>query len=782
MAKSDRRQGLLFFIFFLSGMSALIYEVVWLRNLIRVLGCTVYATSTVLAAFMAGMALGSYVLGKRADRTTRLLRFYAILELGIGLTALGIPFVFDLLIPVYRWFFTLTSGSILTIFRAVLLFFVLIVPTTMMGGTLPVLSGLLARDGSRFGNRIGGLYGINTLGAVFGVFGTGFIFLGLIGEFNTIILGVVSNLCAAAIAYYMDRKWMPSLQVPKKEPETETRERAQERRISPYSTRTRRIVILAFSVSGFAALSYEVVWTRILQLFLKTSIYAFSTMLGIYLIGIALGSLLGRKFVDRMKDPIFLFAALEMAVAAFAVLGLSLLVPMDSNNFRNFFRYFGRFLTAGVLIFPITICLGILFPTVARCFTRSEENVGESIGRVYSLNTVGCILGSLVCGFLLIPQLGSGGTILAVAGINILLGMLLFMTDFQRFRRPLTLAVIIGSLGLTISMAVVVENPFFEIIEQRIQRELHDDGIIYLHRESAAATVTAFGSRSDDLQKHLWINGFGMTSLVTETKLMAHLPILLCEEPQDVLIICFGMGTTLRSTMVHDNLNVDVVELVEDTYDAFRFYHQDGPEILRSPRVQHYVDDGRNFLLMRKKTYDIITIDPSPPVYSAGTVNLYSQEFISLCKMCLKPDGVLCLWVPPCRYSEARMIMRTFQSGFPNASLWRGMKYPGLYLIGTHKPLNISINRFRQASENQKFMDDINEWDTLLPSAEAITDLFLLNATELREYLRDVPIVTDNYPYTEFPLWRWIFHSDAKDLYTVESVLRWKEEYQTYLE
>lgn len=768
--------GLIYFIFFLSGISALIYQVVWLRILIRILGCTVYATSIVLGAFMAGLALGSYFLGRYADRASHLLRIFAFLEFGVALSALIIPFVFDSLVPVYRWVYALTSGPTLSLVQICLVFITFIIPTTLMGGTLPVLSSFLAREESKFGSRIGSLYGINTLGAVLGVLGTGFVFLGYLGEFNTILIGVASNLCAATVAYYLDRKRTPVQPVSLNKTRDVSQKTTAETKISPYSTSTRRVIIVVFALSGFTALGYEVVWARILQLFLKTSIYAFSTMLIIYLIGIALGSLWGRKFVDRIKDPIHLFAVLEILIAFFSVLGLSLLVPMDSDLFKFVFPYFSNVLVAGVLIFPITLCLGILFPTVSRCFAKSEESVGESIGYLYSANTIGCVLGSLICGFLLIPLLGSTGTVLALTGINVLLGIILFLTDFQRFLRPLFLTVTIGGIACTTLMAATLQDPFYQIIKQRVQSRLHDDAEIYLHRENVTATITAFGSKTNPLRKHLWLNGVGMTSLLSETKLMAHLPILLCDDPQELLIVCFGMGTTLRSAVVYDNLTIDVVELIPDTYDAFKFYHHDGPQILQRPGVHHYVDDGRNFLLMREKSYDVITIDPAPPIYSAGTVNLYSHEFISLCRNRLNPGGVLCLWVPPGEYTEVRMIMRTFQSVFPHASLWRGSKFPGFYLIGTQHPLRVPLARFRQAFRNQKFLADINEWGNLFPSITAVTNLLLLNESELAEYLEGVPIITDNYPYTEFPLWRWVFDRDSLKVCDAATVFRWKEE------
>jgi len=775
MAMPSGRTRLLYLVFFISGMSALIYETVWLRILIRVLGCTVYATSTVLGAFMAGLALGSYLLGRYADRARRLLRVYALLELGIGLTALAIPFVFSSLVPVYRWFYSFMSPAALSVARASLVFICLVVPASLMGGTLPVLIGFLARERSRFAHRVGSLYGVNTLGAVLGVVGAGFIFIGRLGELNTMLIAVGGNVCAAAVAFYLDSKTAPAAAALAVEHQMEMPEPAPSKEISPYSSRVRRVVIAVFAVSGFVALAYEVVWMRVLQLFLQTSIYAFSVMLAVYLTGVALGSLWGRRFVDRLKDPIFLFAALEILIAALAVVGLALLAPMDSETFRLMFGLSGRLLAAVVVVLPITLCLGILFPTVSRCFTKSEGRVGESIGQLYAFNTIGCIVGSLICGFLLIPLLGTSATVLALAGVNVLLGLVLFLTDLRRLRRALAPVVIAGGLAVTILGYTTVRDPFFQIVRNRVRAEMGDDGVIYLHRENAAATITAFGSKTYSLKKRLWLNGQGMTVLVTEAKLMAHLPILLCDDPKDVLVVCFGMGTTLRSAVAHEGVAVDTVELVPATYDAFGIYHPDGPEILKNPRVHQYVDDGRNFLLMRDKKYDVITIDPAPPIYSAGTVNLYSREFIALCRDRLNAGGVLCLWVPPAPLSEVHMIVSTFQSVFPHASMWRGTKYAGFYLIGTDQPLRIPMGRFRDAFDNKRVRADILEWNDAVASADALAGLLTLNESELAEFVRGVPVITDDHPYTEFPFWRRLLNRDAQVTYDANDVLEWKQ-------
>lgn len=396
------------------------------------------------------------------------------------------------------------------------------------------------------------------------------------------------------------------------------------------------------------------------------------------------------------------------------------------------------------------------------------------MGQLYSFNTVGCILGSVACGFALIPALGSTGTILALSGLNLALGLGLLATDSKRLGKLTALGLVTGGIIIAVVMAVVMRDPFYRIIQRRVLAMVGPEATIYLHRESATATTTAFGCKTNKMNRHLWINGVGMTSLVTETKLIAHLPLLLCPAPKDMLIICFGMGTTLRSALVHDQINIQTVELVPDVYEAYPFYHADASQLLHNPRVNHYVDDGRNYLLMRDQRYDVIAVDPPPPIHSAGTVNLYSREFVTLCRQHLTPSGVLCLWVPPDHFSEIRMIMRTFQSVFAHATVWRGLGYPGFYLIGTEQRLEVPMERFRQAFKDPKFRADILEWDNEVGSAEDLANLLLLDETQLADYLQGVPVITDNYPYTEFPLWRLLLRPEARPPLDASTVLKWK--------
>jgi spermidine synthase len=770
------RINLIYLVFFLTGISGLIYETVWLRMLIRVFGCTVYATATVLSAFMAGLGIGSYVSGRYIDRAKKPLLVYALIEGAVGIAGLAVTAVFYIFPGLYAVIDVAAHPSLFVFARTGLVFLALIVPAGLMGGTLPVLSKALIQVRADLVNRLGFLYGINTLGAMVGVMVCGFVLLGAVGERATILIGVILNLVAAlmALALYRAGAITQAELSPARTKEDPAGKRDDETGLSPA---LRRWVLWAYVLSGFTALCYEVVWTRILQIYLGTAVYAFSTMLATYLAGIVLGSLWGRWLARHSKDPLFLFAVLELFIGIYGVAGMWLLVQINPAVLEAACGPWYRAIIALVVILPITICFGVLFPVAARCYIGSIHKVGIDVGRLYAANTIGAILGSAAGGFLLIPSLGSMGTIYVLVTISVLVAAGIFLTDRNRLKRPPQVLTLAAGVIMIFWMGIQFGDPLLSLIQKKIIKTFGQQVVgvnqIFVHKENRAGTVTVFGYPPAPLARHLWINGEGMSSLCAETKIMAHLPILLCQNPRDVLVICFGMGTTARSCTRYDELSVDAVEVMPDVFESFGSFHADAASVLSLPRFHRYVQDGRNYLLSRHKQYDVITIDPAPPLESAGTVNLYSREFFALCKGRLKPGGLVCLWVAPAYASEVRMIMRTFTEVFPQATLWRGIKYPGVYLIGPADNLVIEAARFDKAGENKAIVADLNEWGVGVKTPRELLALLLLDQQQFREYVRGQPVITDDHPYTEFPLWRRL-RQDDNAILDARQVDEWK--------
>jgi spermidine synthase len=747
---------LIYAMFFLSGISGLIYETVWLRILSRILGNTVYATSVILAAFMAGLAIGSFVLGKISAPEKDNLRLYALLETGIAVSALALLPVFSHLTPVYKWIYALASGQrlALTLCQSLIMTALLLVPTCLMGGTLPVLSAFIKSNHRDLKGRIGILYGFNTLGAVIGVLGTGMYAIGAWGERQTLFTGVAINAALSLLAFALSRFQRPaSPSIDPSVPKALAAYHPEADGISaPAPGLTRKFILISYALSGFAAISYEIVWTRLFQIQLGTSIYAFSMMLGCYLLGIALGSLAGGALVLKKDAAMKIFGWLQLFVALYGLIGMFMLTWFAPAGFFENLVLTNVISLPLLVVTPLTFALGLMFSAVSALYV-DERETGRDVGRIYSANTAGCIAGSLMCGFLLIHLLGTRGTMALLAGVNMIIGGYVLLSVKGRMTKSF------ACLGIAAALIVAFfsPDPFLSVLKKSMREEfgaLSARIQVYYHRENTAATTTAWGLKENPLSRQLYINGVGMTKLCTETKLMAHVPLMLHPNPRTILVVCFGMGTALRSAWSHSGINCDVVELVGETYDCFKYFHSNAGQVLSDPRVRHYVDDGRNFLLMRSTTYDVITIDPPPPIWSAGTVNLYTKEFFESCRNHLAEGGIMCLWVPPGAFSEVRMIMNTYRKVFPGTSVWRGPRYAGFYLIGSGSLPDTGADRFREALSDGLVNADINEWEPKPLRPEDLGKLFLLDAAMLGQFTKDARVITDNNPYTEFPLWR----------------------------
>jgi spermidine synthase len=431
-------------------------------------------------------------------------------------------------------------------------------------------------------------------------------------------------------------------------------------------------------------------------------------------------------------------ARLELGVAISIAFGLAVFKYVHNAHI---------FVPPLIVVGPAALFPGVAFPVAVRCYTDQAHAIGRRVGELYAWNTIGCIVGALAGGFLLVPMLGTAKSGVILAGITAVASLALFAVHPRGIRR-----IRIGDAAALLAAAVILSNigdPYGDVLNSLIWRR----SSIFADAEEAAATTTAAGIPDIPLARQLLVNGYGMTSLVTGNKLMAHLPLWLSDSPRDALVICMGMGTSFRSATRHPDVDVTVVELVPAVPRFMHFYHPDADQVMAQPNAHVVIDDGRNYLLMHKRQFDAITIDPPPPIYCAGAVNLYSREFFDLCIRRLRPDGAVCLWVPPAPISDSKMILRTYATVFPYVSVWSGPN-PGLLLIGTLRPVTDVETRVRRGFTDPATVADLIEWDNSCDSPEKVLSLQVCDRDALLEFTSDSPIVTDDRPYTEFPLWR----------------------------
>jgi len=744
-------KNIVFLLFFASGISGLIYEVVWLRILSRTIGVTAYATAVTLAAFMAGLALGSFVFGRLVDRRNDQLRIFALLQLWLAVFAVVTPIILTGSVAVYKLVSVIThqNTAVISASKVVVSFLSLLLPAMLMGGTLPALTSYLVRQGGMFGKNFSLLYGLNTLGAVFGVVLSGFVTIGAIGEWNTIFIAVSINLAVGFIAFVIHRGRM---RLNKQDDVAQKADvKAVSNRISMYPDTVRKIVLIVFMVSGFTALAYEVIWTRQLILFLKTSIYAFSGMLSVFLVGVAIGSMFMNRFVDRLRTPLVIFGILELAVGTISIFNLYLFGPLDSTGLT-------RVLSPVALVFPLTFLFGAIFPIASLCCAKNTDVAGASVGVLYTFNAVGNVAGSLLTGFLFISLLGSSNTVIMLGFVNIIIGLILLWLEPGKSSGYKMRFLLIVPVAVLLALGFKNTDPFLNVIERRITKDAGQYEI-YRNRETIEGTVTSF---MRDGTKQLWINGYGQTVLGIETKLMAHLPVMLADKPKEMLVICFGMGTTARSACIHDDLSITCVELAPEVYKCFGYYHSDAQKVTSRPNVRFVGNDGRNFLLLSPDKYDVIIVDPSPPIYNAGTVNLYTREFLTLCKEHLTPGGVMCLWFPRGDRQDSLNICKTFYSVFSNMTVWKSPNNCGFYLFGTLAPTHVDKAKIEWAFTNPRLVKDLSEYDNVCVTSEQLLKLFVLrDGNDMERLTKAASIITDNYPYTEFPLWRYMFRRES---------------------
>jgi spermidine synthase len=446
---------IIFALFFGSGMAGLIYQVVWTKLLTLTFGVTLLAVSTVLTCFFGGLALGSYVGGRWIDRHGNGFKWYGVAEVLIGVYAL----VFLGLLSIDRSVYVMVAQQMslgffgLNLLKFVLAAFLLIIPTTLMGATLPILSRTLARASSHFALNIGGLYSVNTVGAVAGAVLTAFVFIPTFGLNAILIATGVFNIVIGALAYQMGRVYVedpiedtPPIEEPLPVPHSGA--------IAGLSTHFTGVLLWGFAISGFTGLAYEVIWTRVLGFMLTGTVYAFAAVLAVFLTGIATGSFVFSAFIDRVRSRgtlITILALVELLIGISSIAlvtlydrmpGMEFYSRIDSTRVWSEFVYLNFFAPFITLIIP-TFLFGATFPLVCKIYSWRVEGVGTKIGNIYSVNTVGGILGSFITGFVLVPYVGMQNTIVLIGLVNIAIGAAFILGN--PFARKRARAVFLGA-------------------------------------------------------------------------------------------------------------------------------------------------------------------------------------------------------------------------------------------------------------------------------------------------------------------------------------------------
>jgi spermidine synthase len=742
---------LLSLLFFLSGACALVYQVMWLRLLALVFGVTVYAASTVLASFMGGLAIGSYSAGRMAGRLRSPLRTFGYVEIGIGLSALATPLVLEWIKHAWILMHPALPSSLvfLTAARFAAAFALLIVPTTLMGATLPiVMKSALAHDVA-VGSRIGLLYALNTGGAIVGALTAGFYLapeLGLTPSFQLAALTNTAIGLTAIVASYALRPVAAPALARISAPARPARESGSAREGAGLTHAQRRAVLWTFILSGALSLAIEIVWFRMLVTLLRPTAYAFTVMLATVLAGIAIGSAIAAPLLRRGHSWLAVLTAVQLAISIVAVLSLNALnhleavatwlVPVLTRTGID--PYVGPIVVASMLaMLPTALLLGFAFPVGLSLWTGNVDGSARRIGVFYSLNVCGAIAGAILGGFILLPLLGSRGSLIALSSLALLSSVVLALS--QRRERPNFAGVLalVGPVAFTMSALNAVDP--FDITATRIHRNE-----LVLWREEGVQTTVAVheqptGGRG---QRVMYLDGMHQASDYANMTFVHHrigaMPVLLHPDPKDALVVGLGGGATAGAVAQYPDVAVDVVELSSAVVGGSAFFKHINFDLLQRPNVTLRVDDGRNYLLTTRKRYDVVTADIILPRH-AGAGALYSQEYFRLVRQALKPGGVVLQW----NGGEGpiyRMILRTFMSVFPNTTLWAD----GTLMLGSVEPFTVSRAAYERRREDARFRALFDwEYDTLMQH-------YVAGPPDLASWVGDGPLITDDRPLIEY--------------------------------
>jgi spermidine synthase len=731
---------LLTVLFFLSGACALVYQVMWLRLLALVFGVTVYAASTVLASFMGGLALGSYAAGRMAGRLRSPLKVFGLVEIGVGLSALATPLILE---GVKNLWIVLqpslpSSLLFLTAARFAAAFAVLIVPTTLMGATLPiVMRSALASDSSLAG-RIGWLYAINTAGAIVGAVTAGFVFVADLGVSRSFLIAAAVNV-AIGIAAVVAARWLtPGTAAPTAAAESETRP-------DLITGAQRNAVLLTFILSGTLSLALEIVWFRMLVTMLRPTAYAFTIMLASVLAGIALGSALATPLLARRRGSVALLTLVQLAIALLAVLspnvlavqqtaGAWLVPPLTAAGIDP---YVAPIIVASLLaMLPTTILLGFGFPIGLSLWAGSGAGSSGRIGTFYSLNVCGAIAGSVLGGFVLLPLLGSRGSLIASAALALVSSVALALSLRQSAPNFAGFSAIVGPVAF-VMCALNSADPFaVAMAEHRRERVLFS-------REGVQTAVAVHEQPGRRPTRVMYLDGMHQASDLPQMAFVHHrigaMPVMLHPNPKTALVVGLGGGATAGAVARFPGLEVDVVELSGAVVEGAAFFSHINFGLLERPSVTLRVDDGRNFLMTTRKKYDIITADIILPRH-AGAGALYSREYFQLVRNALSDDGLVLQWNGAEADTTYRNILRTFLSVFPEMTLWAD----GTLMVGSLKPLTVSRSAYERRFQAGEFRGLFN-WDyaTMLAS-------FLAGPPDVKNWVGDGEILTDDKPTIEY--------------------------------
>ena len=772
---------LLYLLFFFSGVAALVYQVVWVRSLSLVFGGSHLAVTTVLSVFMGGLALGGWLLGRRADVVRQPLRLYAALEIGIAVSAAAFfgllqayPFLY---VPLAR--VAETNPYALTTLRVLLAALGMIVPTTLMGGTLPVLSRFVSSRPEGLRGHLAFLYALNTAGAVVGTLAAGFLLLPRLGVSRAVAVAVAVNVAVGIVAWLLPERAFGGQSGAAVEPDSPSDDRARSE-----GAASARLVLFGIGVSGFCALGYEVLWTRVLTLVVGTSVYSFTILLAAFLTGIAaggqfesvLGRLLGRRGAGwRSWVAVFGAAQVAIGLSALAVTWALRDLPAYAVRLQGILRSgAGEFQARQVATFVVAFAflavpaffMGLSFPVAGNVHAEWRRKVGRAVGEVLTFNTLGAIVGAAASGFALVYLFGFERSLHLLIVCNIGFGLIVAASVLPSpAKRPAITVVSVGALAAALALALFPDwgrawdRKFFAVFrnnqylafntEERIRDALANTDVLYFF-EGANETISVIRPRG--AQQAFIVNGRVEASTTHQDKqcqrTLGHLPMLAHPDPKKVFVLGTGTAMTLGATTIHPEVEeIVLAEIEPGVLPAARTFAEWNHGAVDNPKVRIVFNDGRNFLLTTRERFDVITADPIHP-WSGGASYLYTDEYFRLAADRLNPGGVICQWLPIYELStdDLRSVVRSFANNFRHVMLW--LTHYDAELLGSNDPIVFDREALDRRIARSPVREDLEA--VFMGSGRDFLSYFVAGTTGLLEFSRGGVLNTDDNLSLEF--------------------------------
>ncbi|RKX27210.1 MAG: hypothetical protein DRP45_01595 [Candidatus Zixiibacteriota bacterium] len=744
-------------VIFLAGFAFLLYEVSWNRLLSLVLGTTVTASTIVLSSFMAGFGTGAYFWGKIANDKKRIGNLLAFLLAGTGvLSALNYFLIRDAIPYLYS---SLSSSGFSLGLIEVLVFLIatvlLFIPAFLMGGVFPIISKIAIRSDDSIAPSLGRLYALETLGSAVGGLATGFVLLGMLGQMYTVGVAVAINLILAIWLFltnkYNQAEQMPAARLAAIDGGHQVARKPHRGAVSS-TVNLRKIALVGTLACGFSILGLQVLWLRMFRIYLTNTSYTFALVSSLVILGLFTGSVLFKRWGPDVKDYWRSMLRVLLLMGTTAGLGLVLLIYFPEILMFPFQATLGDplarvlllpFVASILIVFPPAVFSGYAFPLACRMYAAGKKNISSDVGVVLMANTIGCVIGPIAASFLLLPLLGATVSVLVMIVVLAGAGAYILHCSTSRGKLKLTRGILYAVTAALV--AVIIYQPTIRILPPSFARF---DREILFYRESVEGTLSVGQDRGTRTEsKYTFVNNsavIGSTyDAIKVVKMVGHFPFLLGLECKDVLVIGFGIGVTTSAIASHPEVeSIECVELVEGLNDAAVFYRDLNRNVVNDPRLKIISGDGRHYLQMTPKKYDLISCDPTHPILGSG--NLYTKEYFALCRKHLNPVGMVSQYLPlhKLRTEEFLGIITTFHSEFPNCTVWLGHYHA--VLLGSMEPIRVDFEQWAASvaslGQDEYFYSD--------PYHLAAT--LVLDGKTIAELASVSKINTDDQSYTEF--------------------------------